>query len=190
MDFTASVEIKQAAPSDDATKPVSENVSKKQGRSRLIDELSAAGIAYCKPTLSTARGKQNLFYAFRAIRIIEYQQQQESFEWLVSTRDKIWAGAGKYRWTILAELGRIDDPDDLIEWAGILCDRQPTVRETQAMIRRWRGVQRKKPQHVDLTVALARVHVPHEIRESHLDERPVHVIRVAAHVSIDHEGAA
>jgi hypothetical protein len=59
--------------------------------------------------------------------------------------------------TILIELGRIEDDEDLLAAARELCKRKPKVREAVALVRRWRlGKARKPARPHDLMMQLAR----------------------------------
>jgi ATP-dependent helicase YprA (DUF1998 family) len=42
------------------------------------------------------------------------------------------------RWTILAELGRIEDDADLLAVARVVCDAKPKARNAVRMVREWR----------------------------------------------------
>jgi hypothetical protein len=56
-----------------------------------------------------------------------------SFEWLYS-RDR----AQPTRKMVLAELGRIEDEEEMLDLARELCERKPRVRDAVALIRRYR----------------------------------------------------
>jgi hypothetical protein len=76
----------------------------------------------------------------------------------VTRQLKMMAGKGNaWQPTILAELGRIDDDEDMIEAARQLCelDPHPTVRNAVAMVRRWRTGTQPRADERQLAVAIA-----------------------------------
>ncbi len=84
---------------------------------------------------STVRGRQNFLYMTRAIRVLDYEPD---FYWLVGSREEISAGKKLFRNTILVELGRIEDEDDLRVIARQICEIKPRCKDALIMIRRWR----------------------------------------------------
>ena len=61
------------------------------------------------------------------------------FRWLCDPEE------GRLRGTILAQLGRIEDDEDLREAALALCEHRPTTRVAVAALRRWRLGQSDTP---------------------------------------------
>jgi hypothetical protein len=106
---------------------VSEKISKttaarKGGRPRLFPESRE----FCQSfgifgDAKTERHRLNIVYRQRALSIL---MTDPAFEWLCSTREAIDAGVGRLRFTILSELGRIDDEESLRRVATIICERK------------------------------------------------------------------
>jgi hypothetical protein len=123
---------------------ISEDSSKKRGRGRprVIDEVSRAlyeGLGVFS-NISTGRGRQDVYYRQRACLALHITDPvaSEPFRWLADI-DLMRGGEGKgWRPSILTELGRIDDEDQLRAVALEVCERKPGTREAIALIRRWR----------------------------------------------------
>jgi hypothetical protein len=116
---------------------VSETPKPKRGRPRVIpDDYRAIFQAYGLFTdVTTERGRQNIAYRQRALRVLGNDPR---FKW-VADRDAMRRGdPGSFRPTILAELGRIADDDQLREMALEVCRVKPTTRRAVAAVRRWR----------------------------------------------------
>ncbi len=118
---------------------ISEMSSEKpnRGRPRVIpdDATIRLFVGGFSPGVTTERGRQNAFYALRALAALSREKNDEGkpppFAWL--------AAGDRARKTILAELGRIDDDRLLVSAAQHLCDAKPTTRRAVAWLRRLRG---------------------------------------------------
>jgi hypothetical protein len=118
---------------------ISENVvedtpRRKRGRP-VVHSEQLLNLAHRYSGASTVRGRQNFLYMTRAIRVLDYEPD---FYWLVGTREEISAGKKILRNTILVELGRIEDEDDLRVIARQVCEIKPRCKDALVMIRRWR----------------------------------------------------
>jgi hypothetical protein len=71
----------------------------------------------------------------RAIRVLDYEPE---FCWLVGTPEEINAGKKVFHNSILTELGRIKDDDNLRDTARQICAIKPRCKDALVMIRRWR----------------------------------------------------
>src|SRR5579884_2340773 len=100
---------------------------------------------------STVRGRQNFLYMTRAIRVLDYEPD---FYWLVGSRQEISAGKKLLRNTILVELGRIEDEDDLRVMARQICEIKPRCKDALVMIRRWRTGKTRAGDAESLTKAI------------------------------------
>src|SRR5262245_50685062 len=104
---------------------VSESSSKKgskrtRGRPRRFDSAEMAYLtAIAWPDLKSHRGQQDPMYATRAIQVLNYDP---AFAWICSSQTEIMSGTGRFRFTILAGLGRIEDDEELKQAAAVLCD--------------------------------------------------------------------
>lgn len=122
-----------------ARKAISETASensahRKRGRPAVYSEQQL-NLARQYSDASTVRGKQNFLYMTRAIRVLDYDP---AFCWLVGTREEINAGKKVFHNSILTELGRIKDDDNLRDIARQICEIKPRCKEALVMIRRWR----------------------------------------------------
>jgi hypothetical protein len=117
---------------------LTENISEtKAGRPSLMGvEQEAFLIASGLVTNSTPRrSKMNVFYRQRAVGILF----EGDYKWLFD-EEKIMADGGDKHWkpTILTELGRIENDDDLRAVASQLCERKPATRDAVLMVRTFR----------------------------------------------------
>lgn len=128
---------------------ISENISekKKRGRPRLIHRtLGEYYRSQVSPGTHTDRTAQNAYLGMAALgrlmgaKISESQYELSPgrddwpYKWLCDETVKPVV----YRRTILTELGRIDDDDELREVAAYLCEHKPSTREAIGIIRRYR----------------------------------------------------
>lgn len=120
---------------------ISEESSEKRGRGR--PPLFSAMYESYMPMMGAKgcrRSCANLFYRMRAFGRLFVsdgdldEARIERFRWLF---DNTSEQSGRKQ-SILAELGRIEDPDLLTEVADLLCERQPKARDAVALVRRIR----------------------------------------------------
>ena len=117
---------------------ISEIISetRQRGRPPVMDEAQVKLAEFCTENKVTHRHKLNIHYRQRALSLLMDQKQ---FSWLLDS--KIMAETGRIRkTTILAELGRIQNDENLKVFALEICKRKPTTGAAVAMLRRARGV--------------------------------------------------
>lgn len=93
---------------------ITENVSenRKRGRPRVLSVVDVTRSALYFPEVTTARGKQNLFYQQRAVCMLV---DDPRFYWIMGGSEKeITSGRGTMRRSILQMPGRIQDDNDYI----------------------------------------------------------------------------
>jgi len=112
----------------------SEKTSKKRGRPAAFSDAESAVLTGCGIGLEcgTRRGKQNAWYRQRALCALNWEPQ---FEWLVSTPETIAAGGARMRCTILAELGRLGEPEAIREMAAVICEAKPLTARAVNILR-------------------------------------------------------
>jgi hypothetical protein len=137
---------------DAISETVSENAPKrKRGRPAVYDASDMATLECLFPDVTTVRGRQNRARMTRALRVLNYGP---AFYWLVSNEDEISKREGCFRTTILAELGRIENDDDLRAAAQQICKMKPRSKEAVSIIRRWRTGKNLKGGTISLTNAI------------------------------------
>ena len=122
----------------------------KRGRPRATDAADdkhlAACVQYGLITAKSRRGVLDAHFRYRAMNILGGGKDRR-FLWLQDKR-AIDAGEDTMKMSILSELGRISDPDAMLEMAKVICRTKPTARRATHTIRAFRGVQKQR----DLTV--------------------------------------
>src|ERR1035441_9352710 len=107
-----------------------------RGRPRCFSEefettMTAIGIGI---NHTTRRGKVNRYYAQRALSALK---DEPGLDWLFNFA-QMKAGIGRVRWTILSELGRVQDLDTMLDMAEQLCGEKPKATVAVSMIRELR----------------------------------------------------
>ena len=111
-------------------RPITEAASKKKrGRPQAIGDATLRIIADQRPHIKTRRGRQEMVYASRAAGGL---MADKRFVWLTDEKDPL------KKKSILSELGRIENEEDLKAVALQICELKPKVKEGVAMVRRWR----------------------------------------------------
>jgi hypothetical protein len=124
---------------------LSADLPKLPGRPRVFtdDELQLAASLLPDPP-SSRRGRQDAAYAVRAVLILQAALGEPS---LPTTDRRLLGMYGEptapatWQRTLLAALGRIDDPRELVGVALVLAERRPQrsrVRDGAALVRRIR----------------------------------------------------
>ena len=118
----------------------------KRGRPRLLmPEYEAELWNLYPPTgVKSTRGIQNKHYLCHAVGLVK---DDPRFAWIVDAK------TDRVRSTILTELGRIEDDDDLLEMALLICESRASTRKAVAAIRQFRDVA-KGPSCLSLTSRL------------------------------------
>jgi hypothetical protein len=107
---------------------------KKRGRPTIFTPIEHSGSAFVAGN-TTPRQKNNAMYTMRALGAL---RNDPRFAWLGSDLEAAQRGTGHVRITILSELGRVEDPEELEALALAICAQKPTVRQARAMIRQVR----------------------------------------------------
>lgn len=137
--------------------PISERRSenaKKKGRPGCF---TAEWMAYLKnmfPEITTQRGLVNRAYAIRAISFLD----NAAFDWLGCTKESVRRHQ-PMRYSVLTELGRIEDVDTLRNFAAEVCERKLPDGKAVAALRICRSAKKptKRPGNSeDLASALIR----------------------------------
>jgi len=121
---------------------ITENVSenRKRGRPRVLSVVDVTRSALYFPEVTTARGKQNLFYQQRAVCVLV---DDPRFYWIMGGSEKeITSGRGTMRRSILPMPGRIQDDNELKSVADEICRVKPTARHAAEIVRNYLGVKR------------------------------------------------
>jgi hypothetical protein len=131
----------------DETAPGFENVRKnpKGGRPRRISEADLEiGRRVWRQTGGgepTRHDLEQLHYYSRAQALLG-NGKDERFRWLIDTRGR---RVETFKTGILAELGRLDDDEQLIGAALAVCELRPTTRRAIEILRRYRTGKRAEP---------------------------------------------
>jgi hypothetical protein len=114
---------------------ISENVSeKKRGRGRPAKFAHECYEPLEQFSAQTQRGKQNFIYASLAVGFLT--QNEERFAYLLKP---------VFRATILAELGRINNPNVMASAADEICRARLKTFKAVALCRRMRGASKPSP---------------------------------------------
>lgn len=123
----------------------SENFSetRRGGRPKLIGEGLRATIDFAvgNPNASE-RTRQNKLYQMRAMLALKLTTDESTppeYLWIWGLPHVPRPGDHRVKWTILAELGRIEDDDELREVAAEVCRRKMKTREAVVRIRQYRN---------------------------------------------------
>ena len=101
-------------------------------------------------------GKVNRYYAMKAAGalVVDHPDGKKAgraaYVWLVSEDDSRW------KFTILAELGRMGDPETIRAMSARVCELKPKTADAVLMIRRTRLGRSAPASCIDLTVLLLR----------------------------------
>ncbi len=118
----------------------SEDSSKKRkrGRPRLLAPLMEDVFRTKTGSYTTARTVQNAYYEIRAFKVLGLGGDADvtPYSWLASPGCKKGESERRYyRRSILAELGRFKDDEDLRLFAEIICEWKPKAKHAIALLR-------------------------------------------------------
>jgi hypothetical protein len=116
--------------------PISETVSKKGRPPKFPPQVRAYLTKLFRDEVRTERGRLNICYRQRALKAI-WAAKDPKLNWL-GEREKMAAGTGRMKGTILIELGKIDDEQELIAVAKEICALKPNSKDGVRRIRRYR----------------------------------------------------
>ena len=109
-----------------STDTVSETVSKKRGRPRVLSPTVERLLQQTFPEVRTRRGLQNKSCEMHALCVIlDHQQSYPELMWLYDKARERRREARCLKTTILQALGRIEAPELLIEAARFVCEWKP-----------------------------------------------------------------
>jgi|LSQX01.1.fsa_nt_gb hypothetical protein len=136
-----------------------EKVSEKprRGRPRTTARNMAERISrdLC-PDAQSERAKVDAVYRTVALSAL-VDDKTRKYDWICDT-EKMRAGKGGFKQTIVAHLGRIVDPEAIRDAAAYVNDRQLRTQDAIRFIREYRGVaKRKQLDCLELTEQLLRV---------------------------------
>jgi len=115
--------------------PEAASQKRKRGRPPVFDPGYRAAMKTIFPDIKTHRGMTDSLYRGRAINLLT---KDGRFAW-VADGARMKAGApGAWKPSILVELGRIPNDEDLKAVALRICELKPKTKEAVAMIRRFR----------------------------------------------------
>jgi hypothetical protein len=105
-----------------------------RGRPRAFSKEGEAQIRNLFPEIKTTRGLQNRLYAMGALNALKAHAgaaMYERFTWLLGPSFE----RAKFRFTVLTELGRLDNPADVVTFAETLCRKPLPPRTAVALLR-------------------------------------------------------
>lgn len=115
--------------------------TRKGGRpKRITSELRrVVDFAVGNPN-ATERTRHNKLFQMRAMNALglDVDNPPAAYLWIWGRPHVPRHGDHKVKWTVLAELGRIEDDDTLRAVAARVCELKPKTREAVQMIRRFR----------------------------------------------------
>jgi hypothetical protein len=86
----------------------------------------------------TRRNHMNVMYRMKALSALIHGDDADRFAWLADQRKMAVGTPKSWRPSILSELGRIEDEEDMKSIAAQLCEAKPKARAAIVMIRAWR----------------------------------------------------
>lgn len=127
---------------------------RKRGRPKIMTPADEQLCNFWFPEVKSERGRQDVFYRQRAM---EHLADQPGLNWL-RDEEAMTAGArNAWKPSVLAELGRIDDPEAMLTAAHRVVHLKPrTCKAAVAMIRRWRRGNTAAACPVSLAAAMVR----------------------------------
>ena len=119
---------------------------RKRGRPTLMSQEQASLADFMQPD-RTHRTQMEYHYALRAIGLLVNCEIGECLypwaTWLWGAKSKCKVGK-KIRWTVLGQLGRIDDDDELVSMAFDICHAGYTAKQAVEYLRHYRQTQQDK----------------------------------------------
>jgi hypothetical protein len=117
---------------------VSERISRKRGRPRVLVEHAEAAYRQLFPEVRSRRSLQNRAYSSHALAVLAgVPEHRQRFRWLVGS------DGNTLRMGALVELGRYRDEQSILNLADAMCraaaERRLTTSEAAALVRSGRG---------------------------------------------------
>jgi len=134
-------------------KGISEAASekRKRGRPPVFDPGYRAAIGSLFNEVKTHRGKTDCLYRQRAFNLLE---KDGRFAWVADGAKARAGSPDAWKPSILVELGRIPNDEDLKAVALRICELNPKTKEAVAMIRRFRLGREPEGNYLKLFAAL------------------------------------
>jgi hypothetical protein len=129
MNETSTIE----APTTKTTDSISEAASKKRGRPRLMDAEEEAFLRNLFGSeVRTQRGLHNVFYRQLAFGVLG---KHDEFKWLCDPVKMERGDPDCWKASILVELGRIEDIQEMLNIAAEICELKPKTKAAILMVR-------------------------------------------------------
>lgn len=164
-----------------------EPISKRRGRPRAFDdgELAAAAEAIARGVFASGpkgrRQMQNRLYALRAMERLGLLGNGNLERALTGRPALRWlVNEGGARWGILAELGRIRDPEKFDDAVGWVLEYRPKTKEAVVRIRHFRTGKSRPPDTGELAEEIIRAVKEYGLRHPGLSrEQELDALRLA-----------
>lgn len=138
-----------------ADENISEAASEKPKRGRppvMSGDLEKAYRTILAPEKlkhASKRYVHDYYFAMKASNVlVEFSPGFKGFEWLICDGNDEYPQA--FRVSLLAELGRLQDAETIIEAAKVLCRDKPAVKDAIRRVRAFRTGRKPKPDKVKL----------------------------------------
>jgi hypothetical protein len=130
--------------------------AKKRGRPKVFSDdymrlNEAAGLFL---DVKSTRGRQDIAYRLCAVHVLG--DDPERFGWLCDLEGMERGEKKAWKPTILSELGRIPNDEELKEVASEICRIKPKTKDAVTMIRRYRTGKTAPTNVLDLTLKITR----------------------------------
>jgi hypothetical protein len=118
---------------NETTEIISEAASKKRGRPRLMStEYEKMLRGLFGHEVRTQRGLHNVYYRQRALSVLG---QYNEFKWLCDPEKMERGDLDCWKPSILVELGRIEDIQEMLNIATEICELKPKTKAAILMVR-------------------------------------------------------
>jgi hypothetical protein len=139
---------------------ISEAASKKpkRGRPKLVPDEARYLVKMMAGQARSERSLQNYYFSARAMNVLRGAELLGPGSWLMDEEELEALGdKGKVRWTMFAELGRIQDEATLVALGSRLNELRPrTTKDAICIVRRFRRGTESEGSVSDLVLELAR----------------------------------
>ncbi len=117
--------------------------TRKRGRPKGIEaEFDAGTMARFESMglferAKSKRARDGVLYRTRALHLLTQEIEEGRLKWLVE-RDACGRGEKAWKPSVLAELGRINNPGEMLSVALDLCEAQPSIGDAVRMVKQYR----------------------------------------------------
>lgn len=143
---------------------------RKRGRPKVHPEVVMSYLGALHPEVRTERHRSNIAYRFRAIRVLK---DDPAFTWLCDYAAMARGDDGAWKPGILAELGRVEDEQDMRSLARQLCELRPRAKNAVLMIRRWRTGRAPRGDPINLTSVILKAIDDYRLRHEGVSDQLV-----------------